>query len=293
MRKARENRRVLLDDNERETKKEKLLEQNSIRLLNIKKKNESKLELIQEKVIPSHIEKYIDEYFKLKERSRQVFDKKLLIIKEISKYKNKETIKFLYKINAIEANFSLKLEAVYILQSFGEKVMLRRKPQGKLKQVSTIIPDLTETPAFLKYMIDNEQLEDQKDYDIFLSHSSLDRQDVIDFSKILNKNGLHIYVDWINDLHFLKRDLLGSDTIEVLLDRLNKSKVLIYYHTQNSSNSYWTPWEIGYFMGLNKEVFVYNPNHFELPAYMLKHQNLVLRDEVICIVDTGEVFDLK
>lgn len=291
-RKARESRRELLNNLDLNDRMDQLTIQMNERISNRDKKLEKKLELVQEAIFPKHIQTYINKYSTLKGRTQETFTEKLFIIKEISKYKNSKTINFLSKINALEVNFTLKLEAVYTLQHFGEKVILRRKSKGKLKQISTIAPDLKETPSFLKYMIENEQLEQHKQYDIFLSHSSFDREEIVDFSKILNTNNFHTYVDWINDLHYLKRDLVGDDTTDILLDRLKKSKILIYYHTENSLNSYWTPWEIGYFIGLNKTVYVYNPYKLELPIYLTKHQTLELNSNLIYIKEKGEKLSL-
>lgn len=140
-------------------------------------------------------------------------------------------------------------------------------------------------------MIESEQLEQDKNFDIFVSHSSYDRSDVIDFSKLLNDTGLHTYVDWISDLHFLKRDFLGRHTVDVLLNRLRQSKILIYYHTQSSESSYWIPWEIGYFMGMKKNIFIYNPHQLPLPQYLVGFQTLVLTNGVIFIKDSNNKLD--
>lgn len=81
-----------------------------------------------------------------------------------------------------------------------------------------------------------------------------------------------MYIDWVNDRYALKRNLLNFNTANVILQRLNNSKGLIYFHTKSSMDSQWTAWEIGYFHGLDKIICVFNltnlvlPNH-EIPMF--------------------------
>lgn len=283
IRRSRDRNRLILSDAEINEKKNILESIKEKRISKNVQNKDKKMELISEDILPTHIQHFINKYFRLKSINQDIFTEKLYIIKEVSKYKHYIVIDFLSKINAVEKNFLLKLEAVFSLQRFGEKVMLRRKPKGNKSRESQIVPDLGETPSFLSYMIDNGQLEQYKEYDIFLSHSSYDRDEVIRLAKIFNSIGLHTYTDWINDLHYLKRDLLSNETTKILIDRLNKSKILVYYITESSLDSYWTSWEIGYFMGLGKEIFIYNPDKLEVPHYIVKFYNLQIKDNLIVL----------
>lgn len=85
-------------------------------------------------------------------------------------------------------------------------------------------------------------------YDIFLSHSYLDREEVLNLVQLFNNCGYSVYVDWIYDYQ-LDRNSVSVKTAELLRKRMNESKGLAYLATGNSTNSKWCPWEMGYFDG--------------------------------------------
>lgn len=87
-------------------------------------------------------------------------------------------------------------------------------------------------------------------YDIFLSHSSLDKKLVLTLVDLFNEAGYSVYVDWIEDSQ-LDRDNVNKDTAQTLRDRMKFSKGLAYVATSNSTSSKWCPWELGYFDGKN------------------------------------------
>lgn len=88
----------------------------------------------------------------------------------------------------------------------------------------------------------------QKNYDIFLSHSSLDKQFVLSLVNLFNKAGFSVYVDWIEDPQ-MERSNVTPATARTLRYRMNQSKGLAYVATSNISYSKWCPWELGYFDG--------------------------------------------
>lgn len=144
---------------------------------------------------------------------------------------------------------------------------------------------IEETPDYLIEKIYEDNLEQIKDFDVFLSHSSNDRKNVILLYKLLNSNHFHVYIDWVNDRYALKRNLLNKNTANVVVQRLNKSKVLIYFHSEESLKSQWTPWEIGYFQGNGKQVFIYNPKNLELPAFLQIYPTIHIRNSAIFVYD--------
>jgi len=85
-------------------------------------------------------------------------------------------------------------------------------------------------------------------FDVFLSHSIDDAELVLGVKELLEEEGLTVYVDWDTDKH-LSRDKVNKETAELLRVRLRQSKSLIYIATDNSSNSKWMPWELGFFDG--------------------------------------------
>lgn len=90
-----------------------------------------------------------------------------------------------------------------------------------------------------------------REYDIFLSHSSLDKKLVLTLVDLFNEAGYSVYVDWIEDTQ-LDRSNVNKNTAQVLKNRMNGSKGLSYVATSNSTNSKWCPWELGYFDGKKK-----------------------------------------
>ena len=97
----------------------------------------------------------------------------------------------------------------------------------------------------------NESIKTQdllSSYDVFLSHSIRDAKIVLGVKNWLEENGLKVYVDWINDRQ-LDRSHVTSKTAETLRIRMRQSKALLYMATDNSSQSKWMPWELGFFDG--------------------------------------------
>jgi len=102
----------------------------------------------------------------------------------------------------------------------------------------------------------NEKFESSdKNYDIFLSHSKLDEELVLGIKISLEDMGYSVYIDWINDKQ-MDRTKVNNSTAQILKDRMNKSKSLIFVTTENSIHSIWMPWELGYFDGYKGKVAI-------------------------------------
>lgn len=85
-------------------------------------------------------------------------------------------------------------------------------------------------------------------FDIFLSHSFLDRDEVLGLYKELTNRGFSVYVDWIVDPQ-LDRNNVTKDSAELIRLRMNSSKALLLAISHNASVSKWMPWELGYVDG--------------------------------------------
>jgi hypothetical protein len=83
-------------------------------------------------------------------------------------------------------------------------------------------------------------------FDIFLSHSSIDKILVLGAKKLLEDKGLTVYVDWIDDPQ-LSRANVTRATADQIRRRMRQCKSMFYLHTQNAVLSKWCPWELGYF----------------------------------------------
>lgn len=92
-------------------------------------------------------------------------------------------------------------------------------------------------------------------YDIFLSHSSRDKELIAGLKLILEDLGFSVYVDWNDDA--LDPNDVSPETAEILRERMKQCKSLVYAFSENASNSKWMPWELGYFDALkNSRVAV-------------------------------------
>lgn len=85
-------------------------------------------------------------------------------------------------------------------------------------------------------------------YDVFLSHSYKDAELILGVKALIEKLGLSVYVDWIDD-SLLDRSQVTAKTAEILRLRMRASSSLIYVHSPKTSDSVWMPWELGYFDG--------------------------------------------
>lgn len=83
-------------------------------------------------------------------------------------------------------------------------------------------------------------------FDVFLSHSFHDAVLIIGLRNILQRLGLTVYVDWIDDPE-LDRSKVSAATADRLRIRMRQSSSLVFATSRASSSSKWMPWELGYF----------------------------------------------
>lgn len=88
----------------------------------------------------------------------------------------------------------------------------------------------------------------KKSYDIFLSHSSLDYNEILLLSDYLQSSGYSVYVDWLIDKK-LDRNNVTSETAIIIRNRMKRCKCLLFAASNNSNFSRWMPWELGFFDG--------------------------------------------
>lgn len=96
-----------------------------------------------------------------------------------------------------------------------------------------------------------------KSFDIFLSHSSNDKEFVAGIKLFLQDFGFTVYVDW-NDPE-LDPNNVTPETADILRERMSHCKSLIYAYSDNAKNSRWMPWELGYFDGLKNSMVAVLP----------------------------------
>ncbi|HEX7362461.1 MAG TPA: TIR domain-containing protein [Bryobacteraceae bacterium] len=85
-------------------------------------------------------------------------------------------------------------------------------------------------------------------FNIFLSHSYLDKELILGLTQYLEKMGYTVYVDWRHDTQ-LSRENVTKETAEVVRKRIIQSDSLFFATTNNAKDSRWMPWELGYMDG--------------------------------------------
>lgn len=87
-------------------------------------------------------------------------------------------------------------------------------------------------------------------HDIFLSHAFDDKELILGVALTLEDLGYTVYLDWRDDPS-LDRKNVNQTTALKLRERIRNSKCLFFATTENTSNSKWMPWELGFKDGHN------------------------------------------
>lgn len=94
----------------------------------------------------------------------------------------------------------------------------------------------------------NESFEKLNEYDIFLSHATID----VEIMKLVKAHfeikGKTVYVAELEN-PLLKNQEITKEFANLLQEKMNISKKLCYVLSPGSTKSYWMPWELGYFDG--------------------------------------------
>lgn len=183
---------------------------------------------------------------------------KLEIFKEIQKYNCDKTVEFFYKINDSERNDEIRHLAFQHLQASGHYVKLRKEFDGKRKNYQVEKDTFYGTPEKLYDKLGQEDsVQSIKSYDVFVSHSSRDKEQVRNIVQGVNKLGMNCYVDWTADNDFLKRSMVSDYTKEVLKRRMQQSKRLLFLSSSNSRKSPWVDFELRYYKEqVKKDIFM-------------------------------------
>jgi hypothetical protein len=105
-------------------------------------------------------------------------------------------------------------------------------------------------------MEDSRKFSSTNHYDVFLSHSYDDADEIHGIKRIMEKMDLTVYVDWIDDPG-MDRGKVTASTARTLRERMQTCSSLVYVHSANATQSAWMPWELGYFDGLKpKHVWI-------------------------------------
>lgn len=233
------------------------------------KRMKDNLVTVQE-VCPSYVKQLIKLYFSIRRKNTLNINVRYLLLLEASQFKCDETISFLQKVNACDKNDDLRKIAFKSLQRIGVQTWLARKRKGR-KRLSQIKPiDIKENPTELLHFIYEYQHLLHQEYDVFLSHSSLDSKILLEIKAAINSQGLTVYIDWVNDYVMLNRKNQNENTWDVLEMRMRQSKQMVYVMTDHSVQSPYTEREVNYFKKQGKSVLVYKPyaTFIQRPDYL-------------------------
>ncbi len=143
---------------------------------------------------------------------------------------------------------------------------------------------------------------EKAEFDIFLSHSYLDKKTIFGIYKDFEKMGYSTYVDWIID-PTLDRENITKRTALVLKKRMEQSKCLLYATSDSITDSIWMPWELGYMDGKKEGKVAIFPlsaededDDIELPEYLelyytcTKEPTVKTKKEVLWINESKKVY---
>jgi len=146
---------------------------------------------------------------------------------------------------------------------------------------STYLKELSLRKSFFK--AENILAESKKThttFDIFLSHSFLDKDEVEGLYIELTNKGFSVYVDWIIDPD-LDRNNVTKETAEIIRKRMKSSKSLLLAISVNAAMSKWMPWELGYVDGNTNQCAIVPiskdssiPRSFKRSEYLLLYPYL-------------------
>lgn len=183
---------------------------------------------------------------------------KMEIFKEIQKYECEKSRQFFWRINDSERNNQIRNLAFEHLQKSGHYVKLRKGFKGKKRSYQIEESSFDGTPqALVKKLQDGKSIQGVKHYDLFISHSSKDKNYVRQVVEEANAIGLNCYVDWTADNDFLKRSMVSDYTKEVLKVRMEQSENLLYLSSDKSRKSQWVSFELDYYKNcLQREIWM-------------------------------------
>ncbi len=104
-------------------------------------------------------------------------------------------------------------------------------------------------------LYESERFSTEKLYDVFISHSYLDKDLINELYTIFSECGYRVFIDW-KESELQDRNAVSIETANKLKDYMNSSKGLLYVATENATNSKWCPWELGYVDGKKERVAI-------------------------------------
>ena len=120
---------------------------------------------------------------------------------------------------------------------------------SKLKEISNKIP------SSQKVWYEKRAFDSNITYDLFISHSYKDKDLINALYYIFESCGYTVFIDWKND-ELKDRDSVTKEVANKLKQYMKNCRGLLYVATNNSTDSKWCPWELGFVDGLKDRVAI-------------------------------------
>lgn len=284
-------------EEERDTLYRKCREKSLVRISKREDREKEACNSLQN-VEPRFLHNFIKTYFDIKRRHPEDVDSRMRILEEVAKFKCTATISFMRKVNSAERNFTLRHFAFEVLQkNLGfPAVHLHRNRKGMRHVGDTVRPRRVGSPKALVAEIYASQykLEEHKVFDVFLSHSIQDQDQLTRLRKLLNSFGLSVYLDWTEDRTALRREATSADTARVIMERIKNSRAVMFVQTTASLSSAWAAWELGYAYALGKKICVLQYEDVkEKPAFLDIYDQAEVCGENIMVFSNGSQTPIK
>jgi hypothetical protein len=151
----------------------------------------------------------------------------------------------------------------------------------------------------------NESQKNIPSFDIFLSHSFLDKEDVYGLYIELTEKGYTVYVDWIVDPQ-LDRSNVTKESANLIRNRMKSCKSLLLAISEKASVSKWMPWELGYVDGKTNNCAIVpvsdqvtpptsykGSEYLSLYPYVAKASDYSLQGKAMVVEDTYNYVELN
>ncbi|MFD1989948.1 toll/interleukin-1 receptor domain-containing protein [Paenibacillus nicotianae] len=216
------------------------------------------------------------EVYDLIEDSKDKFLFEILI-----KQSKQATVK-LNSLKSIKKEMLIKyIETLNKNQFFSLKEKISKKYTSNINSlnISKYADSILQEKNLDDYLSESNKESINKTFDIFLSHSSIDKLEIAGIKKFFNELGFSVYVDWLEDKN-LKRGNVTQETAITMRNRMSCSNTLIFAYSKNSPKSVWMPWELGYCDGLNKKIAIMPIEQFPRKSKFKGQEYLTLYDQV-------------
>lgn len=144
--------------------------------------------------------------------------------------------------------------------------------------LNRIVGQAYKSTRIAKAMTDATSLEQStgtEKYDIFLSHSYLDKETVLQINYLLEDTfGFRVFVDWIEKPE-LDRSKVTPGTAAEMRSVMDRCDTLLYTISTKSSSSTWMPWELGYSDAKHGRIAVLPISDYKTTTSTYKGQEFV------------------